>query len=470
MSEKIQLNQKENAQRELILTGNVFFTILKIGFPIAIFQILNQLFRLFDTFMAAGISAEAASMVAYFSQMNLVVASIGSGLAIATALKIGLAYGQGSYEQVRKMIGSIFAFVGLLCFMFAIVIIPGATPFLRFIGTPPEFIIAGRGFFVVEFLTTLLMFFNVIYIAIEKAQGNSKRILKLNLVSMVIKISLTITAVYVFDAGIAFLAASTMASQIFIFGIGIYHLTSKKSEVFRFSPKHIELSKRVLRPIIYAALPIIFSHMIFNLGKTVINTMLISYGPLVVGASGIGGLLAGASTMLQFGMKEAAVTVMTQNRGAGQINRVFQTFKSLILINCVAAAIVFVPLWLFAYQITGIFAINDPEFHAILLPIYRYMIFNVWSFILLTSSNALFLAFGYTKILSFLATSTLFLFRIPLLWLFEAFTTVGSEVAGLVMMYSNFLTIIPTLIFLFFVVRRIRNASGNKNEETLLES
>jgi len=468
MPEKIQLNQKENAQRELILKGNIFFTILKLGFPIAIFQILNQLFRLFDTFMAAGISAEAASMVAYFSQMNLVVASLGSGLAIGTALKIGLAYGQGSYEQVRKMISSILAFVAIIGLTLAVVVIPSVTPFLRFIGAPTEFITAGRSFFIVEFLTTLLMFFNMIYIAIEKAQGNSKRILKLNLVSMVIKITLTTTAVYIFDAGITFLAASTMASQSFIFGIGIYNLTSKKSEVFRFSPKHIELSKKVLRPIIYASLPIIFSHMIFNLGKTLINTMLISYGPLVVGASGIGGLLAGASTMLQFGMKEAAVTIMTQNRGAGQIGRVFKTFKTLILTNSVAAVIVFVPLWLFADQITGIFAINDPEFHAILLPIYRYMIFNVWSFIFLTSANGLFLAFGYTKILSFLAASTLFLFRIPLLWIFEAFTTVGSEVAGLVMMYSNFLTIIPTLIFLFYVVRRIRKEAEIERGKTLL--
>jgi len=460
MSEKIQLNSKENAQRELILKGNVLFTILKIGMPIAIFQMLNQLFRLFDTFMAAGISAEAASMVAYFSQMNLVFASLGSGLAIGTALKIGLAYGQGNYEQVRKMISSILAFVGIISLTLALIVIPSVTPFLRFIGAPAAFIAEGRYFFIVEFLTILLMFFNMIYIAIEKAQGNSKRILQLNLVSMVIKLSLTAIGVYLFNAGITFLAVSTLVSQSFIFGIGLYNLTSKKSEVFRFSMRHVALSKKVLRPIIFASLPIIFSHMIFNLGKTVINTMLISYGPLVVGASGIGGLLAGASTMLQFGMKEAAVTVMTQNRGAGQIGRVFKTFKTLIVINTVAAIIVFIPMWLFAYQITGIFAVNDPEFHAILLPIYRYMIFNVWSFIFLTSSNGFFLAFGYTKILSFLAMSTLFLFRIPLLWLFETFTTVGSEVAGLVMKYSNILTVIPTLIFLFFVVRKIRKEAS----------
>ena len=456
MSVAIMLNEKEEKQRNLILNGNIFFALMKIGMPIVLFQMLNQLFRIFDTFVASSISSEAASMVAYFSQMNLVIASIGSGLAIATALKIGLAYGSGNYEHVRKMISTITVFVGIICAILMVVVIPSATPFLNLIGAPAEFISGGRNFFIMEFMTTLVMFFNMIYISIEKSQGNTKRILVLNLISMVIKLSLTVIGVYIFDANITFLAISTFISQGFIFALAVYNLLGKKSDVFIFRPQYIELTKEVLRPIIFAALPIIFSHMIFNLGKAVINTMLISYGPLVVGASGIGGLLAGASTMVQFGMQDASVAIMTQNRGANQIGRVFKTYKLLICINTVSSVIIFIPVWLFAYEITGLFAMNDPVFHQILLPIYRLMMFNLFSFILLTSSNALFLAFGYTKVLSFISASTLFLFRIPLLWFFENFTNVGSEVAGLVMMYSNILAIVPTVIFLLYLRKNLK--------------
>ena len=466
MSESITLNAKEEKQRHLILNGNIFLALMKIGMPIVVFQMLNQLFRIFDTFVAASISSEAASMVAYFSQMNLVIASIGSGLAIATALKIGLAYGSGNYEQVRKMISTVIVFVGMVCAVLALFVIFGATPFLNLIGAPVEFIRDGRNFFIMEFITTLLMFFNMIYISIEKSQGNSKRILVLNLISMVIKLTLTATGVYIFNANITFLAVSTFISQSVVFGFGVYHLLGKKSDVFIFRSQYVELTKSVLRPIIFAALPIIFSHMIFNLGKAVINTMLISYGPLVVGASGIGGLLAGSFTMVQFGMKDASVAIMTQNRGANQLNRVFKTFKTLICINTVSSIIIFIPIWFFAYEITGLFAANDPEFHQILLPIYRLMMFNLFSFILLTSSNALFLAFGYTKIISFISASTLFLFRIPLLWFFENFTNVGSEVAGLVMIYSNILAIVPTVIFLLYLRKNVRKMKEQEENAT----
>jgi len=456
MSENLKLNTREDERRKLILNGNVFVVLIKLGMPIALFQLLNQLFRLFDTFMAAGISSEAASMVAYFSQMNLVLASVGSGLAIGTALKIGLAYGSGNFEQVRKTISTMVALVALIAMVLAVIIIPAATPFLRFINAPSDFITYGRYFFIIEFLTTLILFFNMIYISIEKAQGNSRRILSLNLISMIIKLSLTAAGVYIFNAGITFLAISTMISQTLIMIIGLNNLLGKKSEVFRFSKVHIAFNKETLRPIIYASLPIIFSHMIFNLGKTIINTMLISYGALVVGASGIGSLLAGAATMLQFGLQDAAVAVMTQNRGAKKFKRIYQTYKGLITINTISTLVLFLPLWILGSHITRLFALGDPEFHSILYPIYRFMILNMWSFIILTSSNALFLAFGFTKILSFISLSTLFLFRIPLLWLFENFTNVGSEVAGLVMMYSNFLTIIPTLIFLYIALKKIK--------------
>jgi len=457
-SPQLNLSEKEQQKRESILGGNLLLTILSIGLPLSLFQFINRLLRLFESFLASAISAEAASMVAYFAQMNLVIVSTGGGLAVGVALKVGLAYGAGDYIQVKKIISSMLTVALLICVVFSILIVPTARPFLNLIGTPTQFIDEGIYYFKIGFVTSLLMFFNTIYLAIEKSQGNAKRLLVVNLLSTVLTLSITAIGVLFFDVSVTFLAIAGFISQLLVFFIALYYLLGK-SEVFAFDIRYIELSIRLLAPIIAVSLPIMFSRMIFDLGKAVVNSMLVSYGPLVVGASGIGGLLAGLATTVQFGMQESGTTIMTQNRGAGQMGRVFKGFKSLLMINAVAGVVFFVPFYLSTPFITGLFAANSSEFHAILIPVVKLMMFNCLSAVIQTSSNALFLTMGHTKILSFISLANLFIFRIPLLWFYERFTTVGVEVAGLIMKWSNMLTAVLSLIFLVWVWAKIRRDS-----------
>ena len=453
-SNTLTLSKKEELLRHFILNGNIFLVTLKIGLPIAFFQSLNQVFRIFDSFMAAGINASAASMVSYFGQINLILSGIGLGLATGSSLKISQAYGAGDYELVRKQISSLIAFTTLICGILAVLIFPFATPFLRLIGTPEEFIYLGRTFFLIEFFSTLMTFFNSIYIAIERSQGNSKRILQLNMVAMLIKFSLTALGVYVFDAGINFIALSTLVSQIFILAVGIRNLRGK-SDVFKFSLSEVSLKSALLWPIILISIPIMVERSAFHMGKAVVNSMVIMYGPLVVGALGISNLICGASISPQMGMQDASISVMAQNRGAENIRRSFDAFKSLLVINLLLATILFLPSYIFAPQITGIFAIGDPEFHGILLRIFRYDVWGIIPLAISSSIMGLLLGFGYTKVTLFMNFCRVFLFRIPVLWYMQNFTDIGSEAAGLVMVISNFLVGLLAIGIALAVINRI---------------
>jgi len=457
--DKITLTPKEHDLRNFILTDKPLKVILKIGIPIALFQLLNQFFRILDTFMAAGISAQAASMVAYFGQLNFVFGSVAGGLSIGAALKIGQSYGSGDYKFTKKQINSMVALIGVIIVTLGVAALVGAIPFLRLIGTPYYFIEEGSMYFFTEFFTTLLMFFNLFYIALEKAQGNSKKILVVNLISALIKLLFTAFGLYVLNAGIIFLAISTLLSQLFIASVAIFTLNGK-SEVFKISITHMSFKSEILKPIILISLPIIFSQSVFHIGKVIVNAMLISQGSLVIGAAGIATLITGTATTIQVGMKEAAVSVMNQNKGAGKINRSIASVKKLVLINTVVAIVLFFPLWFLARLITGFFAVNDVEFHMTLLSIFQFMIWNLWPFIVTTSVNALLLTFGYTKLIFIQNLCALFVFRIPILWLLQTFTDRGSEAAGIVMIASNVLSAILAVII---VIRLIPTVKEFKN-------
>lgn len=84
---KAGLSKKDEAYRDFSLHGNMWKVVLQMGMPLAIFESLNQLFKILDTMMASHISATSVSAVAYLSQINLMLSALGGGLAIGAGIK-----------------------------------------------------------------------------------------------------------------------------------------------------------------------------------------------------------------------------------------------------------------------------------------------------------------------------------------------------------------------------------------------
>ena len=95
---KAVLSAKDQHFREFALHDNMWKVVLYVGTPLALYQSLNQLFKIFDSMMAAHISAGSVSAVAYLSQISLMLSALGGGLAIGSSLKISEAYGAGDFD------------------------------------------------------------------------------------------------------------------------------------------------------------------------------------------------------------------------------------------------------------------------------------------------------------------------------------------------------------------------------------
>lgn len=442
---EIQLTEKEKAIRHFILNASLYKIILRLGLPIAFFQTLNQLFRVGDTFIASSIDAASVSMLTYFGQINLIIVGIGSGLATGAALKISEMYGWGDFEKVKTQISSIFAFSVLACLFLTAIIIPFSNPILVILNAPSEFIEMGTTYFIIEFIATMLMFINGVYLALEQVQGNAKRILYVNVASMVLRLVLTAIFVYVFHRGINMMAVATLISQGLIFVCGVYNL-SGKSEVFTLSFKKFSINKELLSPMIITSIPIMIERAAFNLGKTIMNGMIAVMGPLVIGGLGITSMLGGVLVLPAIGFQDASITVMAQNFGAKQPERLLSCFKALFTINMIQAVIFFLPTMIFSYYITGVFAPDDPYFHSIVHEIHRFDVWGVLFLAPLSAVTALLLGLGHTKWVMMLNVFRLFVFRIPVLWFLQNFTDMGRTSAGFVMIFSNVATGISSMI------------------------
>jgi len=453
MSNNVDLTEKEKASREFILTAPMFKVILKIGLPIASFQLLNAAFWIFDSFMAASIDATSVSAVVYFTQVNLIIGGLTGGLTTGAAIKISQSYGSGDYLLVRRRISSLFAFGAIVSLILFSIIIPTAIPILRLINTPEEFISGGWYFFLIGLINTAIGFMNGIYIALEAIQGNSKRIMKINMIATILRAIFTAFSVYILRGGVTFIAISALFAQLFIMTCGWYNLRGK-SEVFTISLKDISFKRETLWPMIKISIPIMIERTLFHIGKTVVNVMVTAYGTLVVGALGLSNIMLFFGMAPQIGFQDATIAVMSQNAGAKNYNRVIEAFKATLSIILIQSVIFFIPAVIFRRQITWLFAMDDTAFHYTILSIFQIDVLSLIPLGIFSAVTAFLLGMGYTKVTLLINICRLFILRIPVLWLLYTFTDLGDYAVGIMMSFSNITTsIIGAIVCGYYIIK-----------------
>lgn len=448
------LSTKDKKFRDFALSGNMWRVIFHICTPLALYQSLNQIFKILDSMMASHISGESVSAVAYLSQINLMLTAVGGGLAVGASLKISEAYGAGDYDLVKARVSSLFGLCGILGLGVLFFILPFTTPLLKLANTPDELINIGSQYFRIELIGMVVSFFNNVYIAIERARGNSTRILYLNFIVIITKLILTAFFIYVLKSGITMIAVATLISQVIMFACAMYHMLDSRS-IFSFSIKRITFKGKVTAPMVSLSIPVIIEKVAFQFGKVVINSMSTAYGVLTVGALGISNNLGGLTTNPQNGFQEGGAAVISQNIGAHQIERALDAFKKIFIINTIMGCIGYGLTTGFLHILSTLFAGDDLIFRQLIEEVYSFEAFGAIPLGMNAAVMALLYGFGYTKLTLLINFCRVFVFRIPILWGLQKFTQIGSQSVGIVMMVSNILVGIMAVIVAGIVIRDI---------------
>ena len=458
---KAVLSKKDENFREFSLNGNMFKVILYVCIPLALYQSLTQLFKVFDTMMASHISATAVSSVAYIGQIQIMLSALGSGLAVGASIKVSEAYGAGDYELVKRRVSTMVSLCAVLGSVVLLTLLPFATWFLRIMKTPEEFIAIGSTYFRIEIIALVITFFNNVYIAIERARGNSKRILWLNMGIVGIKLSLTALFIYVFHKGVTAIAAATLISQLSVLICAIVNMT-KKDNLFSFSLKAVSFKSEIIAPMLRLSIPVVIEKAAFAMGKVIVNSMCTVYGSRTVGALGISNNIGGITTMPQAGFQEGGSAVISQNRGAKKFDRTQKAFFCVLISNLVIGVVLMSASLLCLEYISKFFAGSDYGFQQVIKGIYRY---EAWGAIPLgINASVLSLMYGYgrTKVTLFMNFCRVYLFRVPVLMMLQKYTNYGSESAGMVMGISNALS---GLLAVILGIITIISINKNNREE-----
>lgn len=460
------VSKKDEAFRQFALEGAPLRVLLNTCAPLALFQALQSIFKILDAMMASHIGAEAVSAVSCLSQITLMITALGGGLAVGGCIKISEAYGRGDYEQVRHRVATVYAMAVAVSVVLAMTLIPFAVPFLRLLQTPEDLITVGVGYFRIEILTLVISFFNTVYLAIERSRGHAKKILKLNMVIIVVKLSLSAFFVYGIHGDLVLIAVATLVGQILLLGYALLSMYRDEG-AFRFSMKNIRMKKDTTLPILNLAYPVSAEKMLFAAGKVVVNSMSGLYGGLTVGALGISNNIGGLTTSWHMGFNDGAAPLISQNRGAGKYRRTLQIYWRLLLIDVVIGVVGLILVSTTLPWLARIFAQSEAEFDQtfcdMIISIHKWEMLGYITLGINSATVALLLGYGYTKLTMLLNVARVFAFRVPVLWFLQQFTDMGAEAVGVTMMVSNVCVGITAVIVAIPVVLKIRRMA--KEEE-----
>ncbi len=460
------VSKKDEAFRRYALEGAPLKVLLGTCAPLALFQALQSIFKILDAMMASHIGSDAVSAVACLSQITLMITALGGGLAVGGCIKISEAYGRGDYEQVRHRVATVYTMAVAVSVVVAVVLIPFAVPFLRLLQTPEDLIQVGVGYFRIEILTLVINFFNTVFLAIERSRGHAKKILVLNMVIIVVKLSLSAFFVYGLHGDLVMIAAATLAGQVLLLGYAVVTMI-RDDGAFRFSVKNIRMKKDTTLPILNLSYPVAAEKVLFNAGKVMVNSMSGHYGGRTVGALGISNNIGGLTTSWHMGFNDGAAPLISQNRGAGKYRRTLQLYWRLLLIDVVIGVVGLALVSTFLPWIARIFAQSEAEFDQtfcdMIISIHQWEMLGYITLGINSATIALLLGYGYTKLTLLLNVARVFAFRVPVLWFLQQFTSMGAEAVGVTMMVSNVCVGLTAVIVAIPVIRKIRRLA--KEEE-----
>ena len=466
------INEKDLKRRERILNGNLVMTIISICAPIFLYNLFNSFYAIIDAVVVSKINPTSVSAVASLSQLQHLLSSLGSGLAAGGGILVARQFGAGDMEKARYLSNQTRSMSNIIIALLLGICVPFAVPIMKLSGVPDELISIGTSYFVVQVITLAFVFYNSVFMAMQKAKGNTKIMFWLNILAMMVKLSLSVLFIWVIGfRDIVWVAISTLIGQMVMFVV-LLSMMLQRDNVFIIKLEEFKPKKKEIKSILTMSLPIFLGKFIFSFGKVSINAMCKAYGPLVVGALGVSNNINGMVTTPINSFEEGTSTIISQNIGANNIKRAIKTFKYSFFM-AVALGIIGYILVRFICQDAIINLYNQNAqaedtamFLALIKSIHRYDSLSILALAVNSAVLGVLYGFGQTKMTMILNISRVFVFRIPVLWYLQTFhKEIGAEAAGISMGISNICIAIASLTCLGIFLLKVKK-KGYENMTT----
>ena len=344
--------------------GSIKGVLLSFAAPLFLSQLFQQLYNSADALIVGNFLGKEA-LAAVSSSGPLIHLFIGffNGAATGAGVVISRYFGAQDQERVRKAIHTNVLF-SLFCGLFLSLVGVLLTPhILRWMGTDPDVLPLSESYFRWYFAgAAAIVMYNVLK-GVMTALGDSRRPLYYLIFSSVLNVLLDLLFVGALHGGVAAAALATTLSQGISALLCLVHLL-QKDQIYTLKAKELKIDSAILREILRIGLPTGVQMSVISIANVLVQRNINSFGADAMAACGSYAKVEGFVFMPITCFSLALTTFISQNLGAGRLDRVKAGSRFGLLASVLAAESIGVAVFLLGPRLIGLFN-SDPAVLAI---------------------------------------------------------------------------------------------------------
>lgn len=409
---------------KLILEGPLLKAILLLALPILLNNLIGTLYSLGDTYWVSRLGDVPVAAINFVWPVTFLTLSLAIGVSLAGGTVIAQHIGAGRQAKANEAAQQLYVF-GILFGITAGIAGWLLTPtILTLMNAPGELYANSVAYQRIMFIDMPFMFMMNIFFSINQAQGNTMTPTVVNGSSAILNIILDPIFIFTFGLGIEGAAIATVLSKVPFALYGIYRI-SLGMDLIKINPVNLKIHGKTMLQLVKIGIPASIGNSGVALGFIVLHAIIVDYGDFAVAGLGIGNRINGLLFMPAQGIGAALATIVGQNLGAGNIQRIRQAFYKSLGVSLGIVVILSTFVFIFARPLIGIFS-TTPEVLDMGSHYLRVLSATTWTFCLFYNSTGMFNGSGHTKYSMVIEAGRLWVFRLPLILLFARFTSLNE--------------------------------------------
>lgn len=348
----------ERMQENKMGTMPVGKLIISMSWPAVISMLIQAMYNVVDSFFVSRLGEEALAAITYIFPIQMVMISfaIGTGIGINSLIARRLGAGKQEDADLAADHGYRLAFFNWA--FFCLMGIFAAAPLMRVMTDTPYIVEEGTKYLSIIMIGSLFMFVQLISEKILQATGNMIFPMLCSIIGAATNIifdPLLIFGIGPFpEMGVMGAAIATVFGQFLSLCLGQFLLFGKKHPV-KVKIRGWKWQWHICREIYAVGFPAILMQCIGSVMQFGMNMILRSFTETAVAVMGVYGRLQSFIFMPVFGLNQGVLPILGFNYGAGNRERLMDTYKKGFLIAFTIMALGLIVFQVFSYQLLSIF-------------------------------------------------------------------------------------------------------------------
>lgn len=455
------MQQNQATKENMLGTADVKTLLKQLAIPAITAQVVNVLYNVVDR-MYIGHIPEVGSLaltgVGVCMPLIMLISAFAALVSMGGAPRASVYMGKGDQKEAQRIMGNCFMMLLVLAFVLTVFFYMFAEPLLLAFGASENTIAYAVQYMKIYALGTIFVQLALGMNAFITAQGFAKISMATVMIGAVCNIILDFVFIILLDMGVKGAALATVISQA-VSAIWVLRFLTGSQTKLKLQKQYFVLQKNVVGSCLLLGMSPFIMQATESVISVCFNASLYHYGgDIAVGAMTILTSIMQFSMLPLMGLSQGAQPITGYNFGAGNADRVRQTFRLLLKSSLCYSLALWAICMVFPRGIAMLFNQENATLLDYTAWAMRYYMLMTGIFGIQIACQQTFIAIGNAKTSLFLAVYRKILLLIPLIYLLPMFMEQKDRAVFLAEPVADFIAVVTTAtIFAYQFKKAMKN-------------